>query len=334
SSTTPLGETTSTTYDISSRPLTVTAPNGVVHANTYNDFGQLQYSIANALGSGTPSGTSGSDNLITAFSYDPQGHLVQTDVDTSGGTSFAGGLDAQTQATYDGQGAQLSSTSYPGFAGAGTARITTNHFATTLTAPAGSIYATPGAPTGVQAPVAPSSGPAPACPDGVGYCNTVASIDQNGLVLATIDAYGHPTTTLYDLAGQPVQITVASDPGTSGHGGGNDRNLSALTSYDLAGRLSSVTDPAGRTTTTGYDNLGRPTLVTRADSTSTPISDQKTVYLASGRVDRVSSTETAGSADGARTWTKTLYDGLGRAVTTLVPYDISGAAGLQLESFE
>jgi len=69
---------------------------------------------------------------------------------------------ATTKTTYDLQGATLTSKVYPGAGGTGTARTTTTHFDAAGNA------------TGTEAPIAPTAGPAPLCPDDSSqYCNSV-----------------------------------------------------------------------------------------------------------------------------------------------------------------
>ncbi len=337
--TSPKAETTTTTYDALNHALTVTAPAPVstVTKTIYNAYGQATATIANRVDD-APSGASGLDDLVTYAAYDALGNTTTTIADTSvdGTSGFTGAIKAKTATTYDLAGSVVATTVYTDSAWtAGTARTTTNHFET-YAPPSGTplypaTFSRLGA-SGVElATGAPSSGPL--CPDSASaHCNSASSLDLGGQTIATTDAYGNLSTASLDLAGRTVITTVDYVAGGS-HGTDNDQNLVGTSTLDIAGRPTLTTDPSGRTVATTYDALGRATLVTRKDSAGVAQTDTKTVYLASGRLDRTSA-DIAGLADTARTWTKTVYDGAGRAYLTLAHYDTAGLPQIATDNFE
>ena len=116
------GEVTSTTYDLLNRPQVVTAPDGVLSMNSYNDYGLQTARFSNYL-DGTPSGAGGTDDLKTAYAYDEYGRPITTVADTG----YSGSPDATTTQTYDRLGTVVTSVVYSGPGTAGP-RTTTSHF--------------------------------------------------------------------------------------------------------------------------------------------------------------------------------------------------------------
>ncbi len=162
----------------------------------------------------------------------------------------------------------------------------------------------------------------------------VSGIDLDGQVVGVTDTYGKVARTFYDVAGRivfKVQDYADGVFSTSAP----DTDLVTTTVFDLAGQPIVATDPVGHTTVTTRDSLERATLATTKDTAAADVSVAKTVYTPGGRVDRASRPDaTTGLSDAQRSWTKTLYDFAGRETKTLDHYDTTLAAGLAVDSFE
>ena len=214
----PLSEVTSTTYDLLNHPLRITEPDSTVTAYEYDLAGQQTAVIANYV-DGTPS--SGIDDVRTTSQYDEYGRVLRTDSDDTQ-------VDAVTKSTYDLVGNVLTSTAYPGADGTGTARTTTNDY------PPVTNGLSRAEPTGVRLPIVPTSG-GPACPSGIGMCNTVTALDFNGQPIATTDAYNQTTASLLDLGGRPVRTIVNYVDGVN-TGSEADTDLITTTTYKVTGQ--------------------------------------------------------------------------------------------------
>ena len=322
----PAGEMTTATYDLADHPLLSTGPDGVAALDVYDDYGRLVTHYANYV-NGSPSGATASDDVTTSYGYDAWGHPTSLTVDDG---TFTGALKRKTTDTYDLLGNVVAETVYADSAHT-QARTTTYYFETT-----GSTL-TRTSSSGERDPIAPSAGAGvnpPTCPGTSStYCNTVTSLDLNGRVYKTTDAYGHRTINDRDLAGHLVR-SIANYADGLGGASEPDTDVTTQTLYDVAARPLQVTDPHGRITATTYDALGRATQVTYDDTSATAVSKQRTIYTPAGRVDRASALGAVGTADDDLTWTRTLYDAAGRATTTLAHYDPSGDFHERLESFE
>jgi len=300
------------------------------HAD-YSDYGQRQDSVANYVAGGR---ATASQNVRTAYTYDALGNAVETDSDTAG-------VDAVATSAFDLLGDAVATTQKHGAGESDPDRTTSSRFETAgpYTIGGAQVTLTRAASTATVLPVAAAGGPA--CPDGSGDpCNSVASLDINGQAISSTDALGNVTLTNRDVAGRPVRVTANYVAGGS-HGTNNDKNLVSLTVYDVLGRsvlTTKVVDGAAKDqyTKTFFDALGRSVDVISGTGSVTAVdyADAKTVYLPSGRVDRASSTEAVATPDSGRSWTKTLYDADGRAVETVSHYDVTGAAGTTLSTFE
>ena len=333
STTTPLGRVTSATYDTRNHLLTSTAPDGVVSRTDYDNYGRVTASWANYT-----TGTPGADHdVLTTYAYDGYGRVIQKDAECgSVATCATGGLDARTTTSYDLLGNVAATTVYPGPAGTGTARVTTNFFETYAPPSGTQFYPTTfgrTAASGVQMPIAPSASPAPLCPGAAtAYCNSasvwklngswVSAVDMNGRAFGSTDAYGIVTITDADVAGRPVITTAHYDASL---GSSSDTNVVTRTEYDLAGDPIVSWDPMNRRVSRLYDGLGRVLETDQLDSTGTRYAFTSTQYKFSGRVDR--------AFDGSA-WTQTLYDGAGRAIKTIANWDQNGTAGMTLDAME
>jgi RHS repeat-associated protein len=341
----PLSEVTTTTYDLRDQPLTLTAADGVVSKAVYDDQGFRTSAIANYV-NGTPSGAGGLDDLTSAFTYDALGRLTRTKADTGA----SGLLEAWTDTSYDLAGNAVATTAYAG--ASGTSGRTTTSYWETLTL-GSTTYARP-APTGTQAAIAPSASPAPACPDTTGgtiRCNaaalmpgptgsSVSGLDLEGRTVGVTDAYGTVRRTFHDLAGRTVFAIADYDDGVYDPAE-PDTDIVAATQYAINGQVATTIsvrrysgESADPKTVTAYDALGRPVAVTTYDTAGTAVSVVRTVYRASGRVDRASAPGAANAADAALTWTRLVYDRAGRVVRSIAHADISGNAQLAADNFE
>jgi RHS repeat-associated protein len=302
---TPLGFTTSTSYDWFGNALDVTTPDATTTHQVIDPVGRVTDRYLDWLSPGTV--VTGTRNIRTQLVLDAYGR-------TTSRVEDVGGIAATTTTTYDQFSNLVSGTVYQDGTSSGP-RTITSHFD-----PAGNA-------AGQAGPIAPTAGTAPLCPSsGSLRCNAVSVIDQNGQVTKTTDAYGTVTTFLYDLAGRAIREVRNDKTSPTDY---NTEDIKSISVYDAAGRLVASIDPLGRTATMNYDPLDRLTVVTQADS-----SYVETRYTAGGRVSLTTRPTAAGTAVGAVTWTAQRYDGAGRLVTTLADYDISGAAQHQLDPFE
>lgn len=221
--------------------LTVTAPApiGTVTKAIYNAYGQATSIIANRVDD-VPSGSTGLDDVVSTQTYDAFGNRTAVIADDG---SFPGAIKAKTATTYDQAGAVVATTVYAD-SGWTQARTTTNHFETYTT---GGVTYTRLAASGVVLPIAPTGAPAPLCPEAgtSTRCNSVSTLDLNGLVTATTDAYGVVSLADVDLAGRSVQATTNYVAG-GGHGTDNDANLVSSTAYTVLGDVARTVDPSSR----------------------------------------------------------------------------------------
>ena len=332
----PLGRTTTTTYDLRNHAVSVQAPAPVstVTRHVYDAYGFVTASIENWV-DGTPSGPAGLDDLTTSYTYDEYGFRTLE----TGNTGVTGPDSTRTQRKHDLLGNTTETAVFASYDGTTFAspRTTTERFEVVagVTRPTASASRGPGS-FSATAANAPGS---PLCPDGSGdRCNSLMTLDQEGRTVALTDAYGKVTRTYLDLAGRTA-ISIANYADGSFDPASPDTDIVTLTVNDLFGRAAATIDTLGRRTATTFDRLGRVTRVRTYDSTGAAVSDTRTVYTAAGRADRVSMPGKAvnGSTDqpdSAFTWTKSVYDRAGKVVQTLAHYDITGAAGLAVASFE
>jgi RHS repeat-associated protein len=313
-------------YAFSGQPLDVTAAYGTASANItetiYDEAGRLVSSDANKNGSLAPANVMTTSTYTRNTSGSALGNTVTTVADS-------GNANATTISVYDLANNLLTRTVYTGPGTGGQAETTISHFDAAGTA------------TGTQAPITPSTAPAPLCPDSTTQrCNSVSVLDINGRAIDSTNAYGVRTHTSYDIAGHAVRTIANYVPG------GNytsTQNIVTDTTYDAASRPLTVTTYLVATaagypalssatpyvTSTSYDGLGRSVSVVRPDS-----SWIHTVYTRAGRTDRVSQPGSASQTDANVAWARKLYDAAGRQTTTLSDYDITGSAGIAVEGFE
>ncbi|OXM61365.1 LamG-like jellyroll fold domain-containing protein [Amycolatopsis vastitatis] len=279
--TTSITPTTSRTYDPAGNVATTTDPLSNVTTNTYDQLGRLVQTALPAVGGTTP---------IRHYGYDLDGELLSS-MDPTG---------ARTEATYNAQGEQLTSTAVVRQP-VNAAYTTTYHYY--------NEGRTLGAPTAVIQP---------------GGQQEKFQYDNAGDVTSDTDALQHTTTYRYDEAGRPTGTTLPDGTSTTRsydpagrHTGSAQLDAAGHTlattsaTYDTAGNLASSTDPLNATTTYSHDAHGR--LTQRVD----PVSAGSTIttsngYDAAGHLTR--------ATDGAGHATTFTYNSLGLLESKIAPH--------------
>jgi len=291
--------TTGTRYDVLGRVADTVDPLGYVAHTAYDGLGRTVAITQNYSPTAPPSADT---NVATRTAYDAAGEV----------TSRTDALTRTTLYAYDGLGQTLD-----------------------ITDPAGLITHTVSDATGV---VRWSGRPSATPPAGGPYGRlTVRAVDGLGRVVSTTQNYlpGAPatasdatlaTSTVYDAAGRPVQTTDVANRVTltgydlrdaplsvtrhyvSGAAPTSDTNVTTLYAYDRAGNRVSITDPDSHVTTYSYDAAHEQTGATDALGRQTTFS-----YDALGRL--------KGRSDrrGAQYAVSYGYDALGRTLTISAP---------------
>jgi RHS repeat-associated protein len=277
---------TTTAYDASGRPVSVTDAEGDTTRTEYDALGH-QTATVDAL------------DHRTEFVYDDRGQLVQT--------LFADGT--QSLLTYDAAGRRTSSTDRAG-------RVTRFDY-DALGRLVETIYPD-------DTPLDPNDNPRTTT-EYAAAGQVTAQIDERGnrtefayddagRQILVRDALGHEMTTVYDAAGRTVAMTDAAGRTTRFVLDALGRQVqtvfadatSTAQSYDPLGRVVEETDQAGRTTGSEYDALGRLTAVVDALA-------QRTEYGYDEAGDLVTQSDANGHV------TRYEFDGLGRRVATVLP---------------
>ena len=336
-----LNETTTTTYNAFSQPVTTTNPIGNTTTITYDASG-LPTSFADSLG---PLATfAASEHGLPTIVTDVAGNSVNLNYDVSGNlTQRTDRLGRATAYAFDGFGRQTSMTTPRGatwtygYDNRGD-RIATDD-------PINSVY-------GIHRTNYDENGNLAAdymqfFGHGFNYFydplnhltetwNSDGSTvhytrDFRGKVLTQTDEGGHLTSYSYDLAGRLVQTTYADGTFTSqgydvlGRLTSKTDERGSTTTYgyepgcECTDRLTTMTDPLGRVTSTTYDGMGRKT------STTDPAGHQ-TQYAYDLRGHLIETDFADGTA------THDTYDALGRrtasadqtGATTHYGYDAEG----------
>ncbi|GAA2997286.1 hypothetical protein GCM10010483_47580 [Actinokineospora diospyrosa] len=140
----------------------------------------------------------------------------------------------------------------------------------------------------------------------VGRPVTKTGYDVFGAATSVRDPNGNTTTAAYDKLGRQTSTTAPAYTPP----GGTAITPTTTTTYDGAGRTSSVTDAGGATTTFGYDVLGNLTLRTDPVRGTDPAGVSTFRYTPLGEL--LSATGVTGAT------TTATYDDLGRRITETV----------------
>jgi RHS repeat-associated protein len=164
----------------------------------------------------------------------------------------------------------------------------------------------------------------PTCSTGVTDENicTTSTYDDLGRRIATSDPLGHVTKYDFNDGGQLERVTVNYLEGQV-QNYLNQYNIVTEYSYDAMGRLLTMTDTIGRVTATTYDHLGRTTSSTQniAEGQAQNYQDQfniTTAFTYDSAGAQIAVTDPLGMI------TRTYYDPLGRAVSTVRNLDGQG----------
>lgn len=292
----PRGKATTFTYDALDRVETITDPANMVTTFTYNARSQVA-TVTDVRGKVTTNGYDAAGNLesvttplgkVTTLGHDASGRMVWR-TDPRGNVSGGDPLRYRTHFTYTDADQLLS-----------------------ITDPLGHVTAFEYDPVGNRTKVTDPRDKVTLL--GYDALNRPTSITDanNGVSSTAYDSVGNvdfqttpmgdKTSFAYDFAGQLTGMTMPR---------GNVSGATAETytwhyGYDLAGNQTTVTDPADKVTTTTYDNLNRPTLVTDPLNHTTG-----TGYDNAGNV-----TSRVDGVGGTTTFT---YDDLGRLETVTSP---------------
>lgn len=307
STTDPLGNTITLTYDALGRQLTEVLPGdasipALTRTTTYDELGNVLTSVE----SWTPLGGGSAIARTTTHVYDlsnretsltdAAGIVTTTTYDAAGNaiTTISDGV--QTSRTFDGLGRTLTET----LAGVG---VTSHAYdgqgnEVSTSTPDGVLTLRTFSLTGwnLTETVDPTGG----------ALLTQHTYDRLGRELTSTDPTGTSTTTTYDRTGRSLTVTTAGSTVTNGS--------------DRAGNQVSSTDPAGILMTTTYDPLNRPTTTIANDvaSPTLPTEDviSRTYYDAAGTT--IATTDPKGIS------TRTIVNVRGLAKTTIANCTDSG----------
>ncbi|HEV3231057.1 MAG TPA: RHS repeat-associated core domain-containing protein, partial [Candidatus Dormibacteraeota bacterium] len=302
-----LGETTTYGYDAAGRRVTAVAPRGNVAGGTPAAF--TTTTTVNAYGAPTQVRDAGGGVTVDTYDAnqnlvsvrDPEGNLTRTTYDADNEPAVVTRADASTnRATYDADGNVTArtdglghSTTYT-FDALGRLATTTDPLArrtsyqydgagnlTRVTNPAGMLETRSYDAANQLTQIAYSDGATATATfaydaDGQRRTMTDASgastlrYDSLHRIISSSDGLGHGMAYTYDLAGHVSGLTY--DPGTvqSSVFGSQVGTGTVSRSYDLAGRMSTVTDWLGHVTHFAYDADGN--LVTQAYPNNTTAS--------------------------------------------------------------
>ncbi|MBV8657272.1 MAG: RHS repeat protein, partial [Burkholderiales bacterium] len=242
------------------------------------------------------------DGNVTQYSYDASGNTTLETVKSS-----AGLLTSTLSNSYDADGNLVQVVSGAGLDANGNP-VPGTGYATQYGYIAGQLIGTIVDPTGLM-------------------LTTSYAYDGQGRKVATVNANGVTTSTVYNAAGQALRVTVDPSNPLTGY---NGLNLVTSYLYDAAGQVISETDgvgtPVARTTNSYYDTLGRlrmtvvnPGTGTSVGQVSAPNDQNLTTnygYDANGNLIAKSTPSTNGT--GAPT-TQYVYDADNRVQYTIDP---------------
>ena len=269
------GRTTSYTYDDNGQLLTTTDPAGNLTSNTYNVLGQLTSTI-DIMGRETKYEYDSVGRLVKTT--DPAGHSTRSEYNPDG--SLSATIDSGGQRTtyiYDDLGRVTSTTDAEG----NTTHTTYNSAGNveTATDAEGNVTSYEYDALGRQIKQVFDDG---------SFIETF--YDEVGNRIQSIDAMGNATTYSYDELNRLTTSTDALGNATQ-------------YSYNASGQQASITDPAGNVTSYQYDSLGRQILVALPDGATS-----STTYDALGNV--------VTSTDAKNQTTTNTYDTFNRLIST------------------
>ncbi|WP_229858654.1 DUF6531 domain-containing protein [Streptomyces poonensis] len=246
------GNKTAYTYNTSNRLTTVTDPMGGKTAYTYTTLGAIE-TVTTPRGKVTTYGydTAGNRTSVTTplgekttFTYDKAGRILSK-TDPRGNVADADPAAYTTNYTYDGRGLLSSATDALGHTT--TYKYNGAEQLTSAQDPAGNTttYAYDDA------------GHLTRTTDVTGESVT-RTYDASGRLVSETDAVGNKTTYTYDKVGR--LLTRVSPRGNAA--GADPAAYTTSYTYDAAGNRTGVTGPTGASTTTTYDAINRPLLVT------------------------------------------------------------------------
>ncbi len=298
SSTNTLHETTTTTYNAFSEPLTTTNPIGNTTTIVYDDAG-LPTSFTDSMG---PLATfTSSEHGLPLTVTDAVGNAVYLNYNAAGDlTARLDRLGRSTSYQYDAMGRKTSMidprgnitsysydndgdlllTTFPGsalYSGFGPLiHLDANRNVQDITT-AGLYYGVVQVGARTDHYMYDADNHLTTTTHGNDATEIDQTVDFRGNVLTRTDEIGHATGYTYDLAGQLVQTTNADGTFTMQAFDAlgrlatktDERNNTTTYTYEpgcgCAERLTSVTDPLGRTTSMTYDGMGRKTSMTDAN---------------------------------------------------------------------
>lgn len=295
--------------DVSDDP--VTTANQTITSYTYDAASRLASMVAGAV----PSGASGSayPNRTTSYTYDADNQVTSrtvTGVNGPATTHYAynsademtsqsvvnGSTSDITTWTYDQLGQQVSMTTPDGNASGATPANYTTSYAYDQAGNLDQVTGPPVATVSYDAQTPATTRPV-----------TSYGYDTFGGQTQVADPDGNTTTTAYDGGGRVLSVTRPSytPPGSSSSA------ITAVTKYgyDENGNLTSVTDPAGNTTSYAYDALGDAT-----SQTDPQLSGQSAAGVWNYTYDSDGEQLSATSPAGAQT--QATYDAFGDQATT------------------
>lgn len=294
----PLGNKTTYTYNARSQPLTIQGPSGVVTTATYDANG-------NALTISTPLAGTSSNQLVT-FTYGDPSHPGDV-------TAVTDPTSRTRNYTYDSTGNRVSSTDPLG--NKATFGYDTLARMTSTVTPNGNV--TGGNPAAYTTMYTYNAARQPlTVSDPLGH-EHVNQYDIGGSLTRSTDPNGNVTTFSYDLDGRLTSSTA---------GYGTPQASTTSTSYDGAGRVLTQTDGLNHTLMTyTYDALGRETTSTDAMTRSSTYSYDganrlSTIVNALGQTtthsyDSGGRLTTIAYSDGVTPSTSFTYDSVGRGLT-------------------
>jgi RHS repeat-associated protein len=290
STTTPGGAATSYVYYANGDLAQATSPLGLVTRYTYDQLGRVL--TKTEISDSYPAG------LVTSYTYDPLGRvLTELDPGTTYAVNQAIVHTALTTKTYDPDGNTLTST-VSDTTGGDTARSTSRTY------------------------------------NDFGELKTVTDPEQHTTAY-TYDAYGNKATETdadgqayaftYDANGNRLTTTLTNYTGSSVSAQTAAAQLMEKRTYDAGGRLYTITDGIGVTTTYAYYDNGLTKQITRTGTSGTTFVDEQDSYDDAGNLTAKTTANgtltTAYTVDAADRTTATATDPSTLARTTAYTFD-------------